>query len=46
VLTESFDRVTLVERDDLPEIGERRRGMPQDRHLHADQARAGRRSVG
>jgi 2-polyprenyl-6-methoxyphenol hydroxylase-like FAD-dependent oxidoreductase len=39
VLTESFDHVTLVERDDLPGIGEHRRGVPQDRHLHAVQAR-------
>jgi 2-polyprenyl-6-methoxyphenol hydroxylase-like FAD-dependent oxidoreductase len=35
-LAETFDTVTLVERDDQPATGERyRRGLPQARHLHA-----------
>jgi 2-polyprenyl-6-methoxyphenol hydroxylase-like FAD-dependent oxidoreductase len=37
-LTEFFDRVTVVERDPLPDIppdtGVARRGVPQGRHLH------------
>ncbi len=46
VLTESFDRVTLVERDDLPGIGEHRRGVPQDRHLLPARPRAARPASG
>lgn len=34
VLSESFERVTLVERDVLPTDAEHRRGVPQSRHLH------------
>ena len=34
VLSERFDSVTVVERDELPETGETRRGVPQARHAH------------
>lgn len=34
VLTDFYDRVTVVERDALPEGVEHRRGVPQGRHLH------------
>ena len=34
VLAERFDRVTIVERDTLPESDECRSGVPQDRHVH------------
>jgi 2-polyprenyl-6-methoxyphenol hydroxylase-like FAD-dependent oxidoreductase len=34
VLADHFDRVTLVDRDAMPEIGINRRGVPQGRHLH------------
>ncbi|MGH8917351.1 MAG: FAD-dependent oxidoreductase, partial [Actinomycetes bacterium] len=34
VLTEAYDRVTVVERDVLPACGEHRRGVPQAHHLH------------
>ncbi len=34
VLTETYDRVTIVERDTLPACGEHRRGVPQAHHLH------------
>src|SRR4051794_23081129 len=34
VLTEFYDRVTVVERDELPVVGETRRGVPQGRHAH------------
>ena len=33
-LAERFDRVTIVERDTLPQPGECRRGIPQGRHVH------------
>jgi 2-polyprenyl-6-methoxyphenol hydroxylase-like FAD-dependent oxidoreductase len=39
VLTESHERVTLVERDHLPGVGEHRRAVPQGRHAHALLAR-------
>ncbi len=39
VLTESFARVTLVERDDLRQVAEHRRGLPQGRHTHGLLAR-------
>ncbi len=39
VLSESFDRVTLVERDALPEEAVARKGVPQARHLHSLAAR-------
>jgi 2-polyprenyl-6-methoxyphenol hydroxylase-like FAD-dependent oxidoreductase len=35
VLGEFYDRVTVVERDALPDGVEQRRGVPQGRHLHA-----------
>src|SRR4051794_22202958 len=34
VLTESYERVTVVERDLLPAVGETRRGVPQGSHAH------------
>lgn len=34
VLSEHFDRITLIERDHLPEGGGNRAGVPQARHLH------------
>jgi 2-polyprenyl-6-methoxyphenol hydroxylase-like FAD-dependent oxidoreductase len=34
VLTETYPRVTVVDRDVMPAIGQHRRGVPQDRHLH------------
>ena len=34
VLAEHFDRVTVIERDHLPENGDHRPGVPQARHLH------------
>ena len=34
-LSERFDRVTVIERDRLPEGPEARKGVPQARHLHA-----------
>jgi 2-polyprenyl-6-methoxyphenol hydroxylase-like FAD-dependent oxidoreductase len=34
VLSDHFDRVTVVERDVLPDGPEHRRGVPQDRHPH------------
>ncbi len=34
VLTEAYDRVTVVERDILPASAEHRRGIPQAHHLH------------
>jgi hypothetical protein len=35
VLSEFYDSVTVVERDTLPDHPNHRRGVPQDRHLHA-----------
>jgi 2-polyprenyl-6-methoxyphenol hydroxylase-like FAD-dependent oxidoreductase len=35
VLSKHFDRVTVVERDTLPDSPEVRNGVPQGRHLHA-----------
>jgi 2-polyprenyl-6-methoxyphenol hydroxylase-like FAD-dependent oxidoreductase len=35
VLSGTFDRVTVVDRDVLPESDENRRGVPQGRHAHA-----------
>src|SRR5262249_51895081 len=34
VLADHFERVTLVERDPLPDDAEPRKGVPQGRHLH------------
>jgi hypothetical protein len=35
VLSESYERVTVVERDLLPAAAGHRRGVPQGRHVHA-----------
>lgn len=35
VLADHHDRVTVVERDVFPEMGRRRKGVPQDRHVHS-----------
>ena len=35
VLSEFYARVTVVERDPLPEAANHRRGVPQGRHVHA-----------
>ena len=35
VLADRYRRVTLVERDTLPQAAEHRRGVPQGRHTHA-----------
>ncbi|OBA84207.1 hypothetical protein A9W99_05230 [Mycobacterium sp. 1164966.3] len=35
VLSDSYEAVTLVERDRLPDGAEQRRGVPQGRHFHA-----------
>jgi 2-polyprenyl-6-methoxyphenol hydroxylase-like FAD-dependent oxidoreductase len=35
VLSDAYERVTVVERDRLPESSENRRGVPQGRHVHA-----------
>ena len=35
VLSDHFERVTLIERDDLPEGATHRKGVPQSRHPHA-----------
>ena len=35
VLSGTFDRVTVVDRDELPEADDNRRGVPQGRHAHA-----------
>jgi 2-polyprenyl-6-methoxyphenol hydroxylase-like FAD-dependent oxidoreductase len=34
VLADSYRRVTIIERDPLPESGSARRGVPQGRHAH------------
>jgi 2-polyprenyl-6-methoxyphenol hydroxylase-like FAD-dependent oxidoreductase len=34
VLADAYDRVTVVERDPLPETAEHRKGVPQGRHAH------------
>jgi 2-polyprenyl-6-methoxyphenol hydroxylase-like FAD-dependent oxidoreductase len=39
VLSDSYQRVTVVERDLLPELSESRKGVPQGRHPHALLAR-------
>jgi 2-polyprenyl-6-methoxyphenol hydroxylase-like FAD-dependent oxidoreductase len=33
-LSDAYERVTIVERDELPAIGSGRRAVPQDRHAH------------
>ena len=35
VLSEAYDQVTIVERDELPPLGQGRRAVPQGRHAHA-----------
>jgi 2-polyprenyl-6-methoxyphenol hydroxylase-like FAD-dependent oxidoreductase len=35
VLADAFERVTVIDRDRLPEPGEQRRAVPQGRHAHA-----------
>jgi 2-polyprenyl-6-methoxyphenol hydroxylase-like FAD-dependent oxidoreductase len=45
VLSDHFERVTLVERDDLPEGAAHRKGVPQSRHPHGLLDR-GRRELG
>ncbi|HLI81657.1 MAG TPA: FAD-dependent oxidoreductase [Candidatus Binataceae bacterium] len=45
VLSDHFERVTLVERDDLPEGATHRKGVPQSRHPHGLLDR-GRRELG
>ena len=34
VLADCYERVTVVERDHLPPVGETRKGVPQARHAH------------
>ena len=34
VLADAYGRVTVVERDPLPETAENRKGVPQGRHAH------------
>ncbi len=34
VLTDSYRKVTVIDRDAMPEIGAHRRGVPQGRHQH------------
>ena len=34
VLTDAYDRVTVLERDALPPMGRNRKGVPQGRHVH------------
>jgi 2-polyprenyl-6-methoxyphenol hydroxylase-like FAD-dependent oxidoreductase len=41
-LTEHYDVVTLVERDELPDADEPRKGVPQGRHTHGLLARGAR----
>lgn len=35
VLADHFERVSILERDELPAVGEQRRAVPQGRHAHA-----------
>lgn len=39
VLSEHYDRVTVLERDQLPDTADVRRGVPQGGHVHGFQAR-------
>jgi hypothetical protein len=34
-VAEHYDRVTVIERDELPEAPEPRKGVPQGQHTHA-----------
>src|SRR5262249_11542261 len=38
-VADHYDRVTVIERDELPEAPEPRKGVPQGRHVHALHAR-------
>src|SRR5262249_36592049 len=42
VLSDHFERVTLIERDELPAAPENHRGVPQGRHTHGLLASGGR----
>ena len=44
VLADHYDRVTVLERDRLPDAAEARKGLPQARHIHVLLA-AGRRAL-
>lgn len=44
VLADHYREVTVVDRDTFPEAGLRRRGVPQDRHIHALQS-LGKRAI-
>lgn len=33
-LADAYERVTIVERDRLPAVGEGRKAVPQGRHVH------------
>lgn len=35
VLADAYERVTVIERDKLPEADENRRAVPQGHHVHA-----------
>jgi 2-polyprenyl-6-methoxyphenol hydroxylase-like FAD-dependent oxidoreductase len=35
VMAEHYERVTIIERDELPEAPERRKGVLQGQHTHA-----------
>src|SRR5215831_15726080 len=39
VLADHYQRVTIVERDELPPVGQHRKGVPHGRHLHGLHAR-------
>jgi 2-polyprenyl-6-methoxyphenol hydroxylase-like FAD-dependent oxidoreductase len=39
VLADAYGQVTVIDRDELPEAGAHRRGVPQGRHLHGLLAR-------
>lgn len=44
VLTDRYRKVTVVDRDRFPAVGMRRKGVPQDRHIHALQT-LGKRTI-
>lgn len=44
VLADHYRKVTVVDRDRFPAVGMRRRGVPQDRHIHALQT-LGKRTI-
>ncbi|NUS73204.1 MAG: 2-polyprenyl-6-methoxyphenol hydroxylase-like oxidoreductase [Corynebacteriales bacterium] len=41
VLSDAYERVTIIERDELADNAENRRGVPQGRHVHLLLARGG-----